>query len=571
MEDARLTQLIDAWIEGSLSETEKLEFEEALVSSASARRQFWNETSLHGVLHEAAKLDWLPHTARCPKPLPARSEILARFSRWLRLPQTAWGIGCFCLIAALVVASRRAPSSHSEAGRADTSSGEPMSSGIALLTHAVDVVWAEQAKAPEAGAVLGPGWLKFKSGLLQIEFYSGARVLLEGPAEFQLITRSEGFCATGKLSAEVPPQARGFRVGSPRMTVVDLGTAFGFDVNNRGAQVHVFKGEVQFTCEGQADENRTLREGAAVAVDNLGGLKAFEADQSTFASLTRVEQRSSEAQRRRYDQWRSSSRPLVDDAALLLHFDFENLAPGERTIPNRAGHPGTDGALVGCERTDGRWPGKGALEFKRISDRVRIFIGGEFDSVTLAAWLRVDSIDNNFNSLMLSDGFELGGLHWQITKEGRVRLGLGNGDPLRTQQMIPSVADYDSPVIFVPENIGQWVHLAVVYDRGNRRVTHFVDGTAVSTEDLKDNSPRIKVDSADMGNWNNSTRVISSCPIRNFRGRMDEFSFFSRALSPSEIQQLFTDGALHPQWRQISERSASKTDQPKQPKKETKV
>ena len=38
-----------------------------------------------------------------------------------------------------------------------------------------------------------------KSGHAQIEFYSGARVILEGPAEFELISRTEAFCKRGKL------------------------------------------------------------------------------------------------------------------------------------------------------------------------------------------------------------------------------------------------------------------------------------------------------------------------------------------------------------------------------------
>jgi hypothetical protein len=74
-----------------------------------------------------------------------------------------------------------------------------------------------------------------KSGIAQIEFYQGARVLIEGPAELQLVSSGEATCTRGKLSANVPPQAKGFRINTPKGTIVDLGTEFGLDVSDAQA------------------------------------------------------------------------------------------------------------------------------------------------------------------------------------------------------------------------------------------------------------------------------------------------------------------------------------------------
>ena len=41
--------------------------------------------------------------------------------------------------------------------------------------------------------------------------------------------------------------------------------------------------------------------------------------------------------------------------------------------------PGSDGTVVGCQWTEGRWPGKKALEFQQVSDRVRLKMPGEFE------------------------------------------------------------------------------------------------------------------------------------------------------------------------------------------------
>src|SRR5262249_10195453 len=86
---------------------------------------------------------------------------------------------------------------------------EPSDNTVAVLLQAPGAVWEGKDVSPQAGGPLAPGWLRLKSGLAQIEFYSGATVFLEGPAELRLISRSEAYCARGRLRAVVPPQAPG--------------------------------------------------------------------------------------------------------------------------------------------------------------------------------------------------------------------------------------------------------------------------------------------------------------------------------------------------------------------------
>src|SRR5262249_29015574 len=62
--------------------------------------------------------------------------------------------------------------------------------------------------------------------------------------------------------------------------------------------------------------------------------------------------------------------------------------------------------------------------FKRVGDRVRFHVPGEFDSLTLLAWVRVDALPNVNNALMLSDGWKEGEMHWQIGSSGKVILGV---------------------------------------------------------------------------------------------------------------------------------------------------
>src|SRR5262249_22346436 len=149
----------------------------------------------------------------------------------------------------------------------------------------------------------------------------------------------------------------------------------------------------------------------------------------------------------------------------------------DRTLPNQAGgrKQPLDGAIVGCAWGAGRWPGKKGLEFKRVSDRVRVHVPGEFASITLAAWVRVDALPNLNNSLFMADGWEEGELHWQIGDNGMLILGVQSSPKGRG-------AHYHAHDAITPARFGRWVHLAVVYDRDNAQVTHYLDGQLAAQE-----------------------------------------------------------------------------------------
>jgi hypothetical protein len=174
------------------------------------------------------------------------------------------------------------------------------------------------------------------------------------------------------------------------------------------------------------------------------------------------------------------------------------------------------------------------LEFSGVSSRVLLNVPGEFKSLTLAAWVRVNSLENNYNSLFMCDAFKPGAPHWQILSTGEVRLGVANRDPT-------AHAEYDTPVIFTPERLGQWTHLAVVYDAAAKQVAHFVNGEVVKRQRLLFETP-LCLGPTQLGNWNRGDYTADVTPIRNFSGRMDEFEFYRRSLSETEIRQLYEAG-----------------------------
>ena len=411
-----------------------------------------------------------------------------------------------------------------------------------MLSNAVDVQWAAESEIRTVGSGLAPGWLKIRSGLVRIEFLGGAQVTLEGPAELRLISASEAFCARGRLTAEVPPPARGFLVTTPQVTIEDLGTEFGVDVRPQAAEVHVFKGEVKLSRESAV--RQSLKEGKAVVVEG-GTPRPIGVDASHFTSPAELDRRWAKALQRRLANWEDVGRRVNADPSLIAHYDFQR-GGDERVLRNRAAIVGPgdahrpragDGTIVGCKWCEGRWPGKGALEFRSLSDRVRIDVPGDRKSLTLAAWVCVYGLDRRLNSLMMSDGFSEGSVHWQILHEGNVHTGLF----VRQLDLPDHNYDLDSPVVFTPDWLGRWIQLAVVIDGDKHLIRHFVNGKEVLCEPLR-YDVSLRIGEAQLGNWDPGGHKATVWPIRCFSGRMDEFWAFARPLASSELWELYSTG-----------------------------
>ena len=131
---------------------------------------------------------------------------------------------------------------------------------IARLVQVVKAKWGEENLGLKKGARLSEGKIRIESGLAKLRFSSGAKVTLEGPAEYEIISNDLTRLVSGRLSAKIPKSAIGFKVDTPTARVLDLGTAFGVDVDDQGAtEVAVFEGEVEVELPGPAESRKGKR------------------------------------------------------------------------------------------------------------------------------------------------------------------------------------------------------------------------------------------------------------------------------------------------------------------------
>jgi hypothetical protein len=365
--------------------------------------------------------------------------------------------------------------------------------------------------------------LQLKSGAVLVEFYSGARVVIEGPAKLNLISASEARLDEGRVNAHVPPQARGFTLNTDGMKVIDHGTDFGL-VAGAGApsEVHVFSGDVEINPTGHAA--RHLVTGEAVAM-TTGNMQTMNATRSAFLDEATLIDRSNE----RLQVWKAASAALDSDPAMLLHFTFDD-ATTRRDVRNHAARAEAEsgGAIVGGAWTTGRWPGKGALGFSGESDRVRFTVAQPAHEMTLLAWVRVDSLAHSQNALLVSDSEQPGSLRWHLTRNGELRLEIA-------RDLGRSYSDWEavnSRSFVKPERWGQWMLLATTFD--GKTIRHYANGELIGSG-ASFTPPSINIGTAELANWRGDVK-------RNLSAAFDEFAVLSRAMNEDELRRMFEAG-----------------------------
>ncbi|MEZ0264613.1 MAG: LamG-like jellyroll fold domain-containing protein [Phycisphaerae bacterium] len=532
MTDERLDILFDRYFDGALSEADRAELERALLSSPDARAIFWDRARLHADATQWGQEEWGRRMAAEADATPDVTPVSpARPPSWIRSARSRrafWWVAtgmaaCVGVIVFLLANRGTGPTPDRDERLVATTTP----AGVAVLASTVDATWA--ADAPGPGAVLSPGKvLNLSAGAAQVEFFSGARLIVQGPAEVEVRSEMEVYCRGGRVTALVPPPARGFKVSGDRLTVVDLGTEFGVSVPPTGpAEVHVFGGVVEVYPSGATTPAAKLSagEGGRVtdrAVERIRATPLTFVREADYAALTPGDER------RQITAWRRATAAIDQDPATLAHYMLSD--DGQRTVPNAAaGGGGSAATIVGCAPADGRWPGARAVEFRGPGDRVRLDVGGGHKAVTLLAWVRLDSLPNTYHALLAPDGLAEGALRWGVTREGELRLGIArrSGKPEE-----PKWEVIMSGAVVTPERLGRWAMLASTFD--GKEIRHYVDGELVKAGDAFCPSP-VSIGPADVGNGRGPEP-------RFVRGRMDELAIVGRALAAREVKELYDAG-----------------------------
>ena len=167
---------------------------------------------------------------------------------------------------------------HEHSGRPTPTIGPPAPGMVYVgqITGTFDCRWADSAGASNYAYVPLGRRYALASGLMEISYDSGAKVIMQGPCVYEVASRTGGYLAIGRVTARVEKKAEGgrrkvesqessnsksrisnselFSVRTPTAVITDLGTEFGVEVDESGAsQAHVFRGKVEVrAAEGNA-------------------------------------------------------------------------------------------------------------------------------------------------------------------------------------------------------------------------------------------------------------------------------------------------------------------------------
>jgi hypothetical protein len=146
---------------------------------------------------------------------------------------------------------------------------------LAKIVHLDDVDWhADSVSLVEWAPIYAGQTLALESGMLELVIDNAVQVVLQGPAEFQLVSSRKAIVNSGKLVARVGPAALGFEIETPHAHIVDMGTAFSITVLPEvQTDVVVYEGKVDLMVRDQTDApRRRLNSGEGLRIAKDGTL-----------------------------------------------------------------------------------------------------------------------------------------------------------------------------------------------------------------------------------------------------------------------------------------------------------
>ena len=375
----------------------------------------------------------------------------------------------------------------------------------------------------EEGQQLEAGPYSLVSGFTKLKFTSGAEVLIEGPAKFEILDNMHITLQTGKIVADIPPSAHGFKIDTPSSNTIDLGTKFAVAAHEDGSsEIHVLEGLV-ISKSKSATSYTELTKDEALQVNDSQNSTKLKADSGKFLTML-------------------PPAKIADLKHILWRFDEGqgNIAK-EESIGYEIEYNATL-KTYGSKKPqwiEGKF-GK-AVKFDGKTNYVETDfpgIGGS-NSRTVSFWIKADDMKENGYAIITWGSFEKFGATWQISLNpnstdgplGRIRCGTHKGQVIGVQDLRDN----------------KWHHVAVVMYGGpeadvSTHILIYVDGKLenASRKSVRQIDTDIESETAvkvQMGK-NAGVNFKNHAKHKFFRGALDEVYVFNYALNPEEIRAI---------------------------------
>jgi len=400
---------------------------------------------------------------------------------------------------------------------------------VAVLSKTVGAQFAygpSGESSPGEGVDLRQGVYELHNGLIEIEYDSGALLVVQAPATFELVDDSSVRLDDGQVSAHVPQAAIGFRIDSPGATVIDMGTDFAVQaVRDQESEVHVFQGEVLVDLhgdKGKSSDPLRLVTGEATRVDYLTGMPSgIDIDSQQFLRTLR------EAE--------SDYADAVLKLNPIIYYRMEPAGDGLQLLDS--GQAGANAQVhLGRAKSPVWTAGKFGAAFELGGTAMQTYAAApsypqaKADEISVVGWVyarsrpRWASIAKNWAGGDYDRGqFHFGLNHDSGELEAHIVDSSGKEIAVRDRQPLP---------------LHSWHHVAFVADGQMLRL--YRNGREVDARPYHHLHRDPRITSLAIGTkLNLAGNAPEERDYNMWDGRLDELAIFNHALSADEVQSLY--------------------------------
>jgi hypothetical protein len=207
-------------------------------------------------------------------------------------------------------------------------------------------------------------------------------------------------------------------------------------------------------------------------------------------------------------------------ARLLVHWPLDE--PSSDSARDATGH-GHDAKAVHAPWSRGsdgrgayRFDGQGYLECGEL---------GQHQAISVALWVRADTLGNRWNPLLFCDDGQEGSVHFSLLPDGIPNVAVNTGEWNWTHRKATMAVA-----------CGKWQHVVLVCDaRFGGSVRFFVDGHPAGEGHHGLGLP-LDLRGFRIGAWNRWEKN----PENNFHGQLNEIRIYSGMLNDDEVGELAT-------------------------------